>query len=88
MRILLSFVLAIPLVLISFCQEPNPLSIFEPFMGETWEAEGTWIDGSPFQQEIEMKYDLDSNLVIVHTSGLKDPEDEGIGTKEPRNSSI
>ena len=66
-------------------QESNPLNVFEPLIGKLWVAEGFWSDGSPFWQEIEMEYDLDSTLVIVHTKGFTDRNNKTFG---PRNHGI
>jgi len=71
------------------------LSIFEPLMGKTWKAEGTWGDGSKFQQEITFAYDLGSSLVITESKGFTNqeqttfgPRNHGIRKYDPQNQTI
>lgn len=71
------------------------LSIFEPLMGKTWKAEGTWGDGSKFKQEITFTYDLGSSLVITESKGFTNqeqttfgPRNHGIRKYDPQNQTI
>ena len=70
------------LALICFGQinaQEHPLSVFEPLMGKTWKAEGTWGDGTKFKQEITFKYSLDSTLVITESKGYTNQEQTAYG---------
>lgn len=44
-----------------------------------WHAEGTWGDGSPFEQTISFEYSLDSQVIHVRTLGFVDNEQTLIG---------
>ena len=91
-------ILFVSLLLAGFfnLQSQNPdLSIFEPLMGKTWKAEGTWGDGSKFQQEITFAYDLGSSLVITESKGFTNqeqtffgPRNHGIRKYDPQNQTI
>lgn len=57
------------------------LSIFEPLIGKTWKAEGTWGDGSQFKQEITFAYDLGQTLVVSHSKGFTNQEQTTYGDR-------
>lgn len=65
--------------------QENHLDFFEPLMGRTWKAEGTWGDGSPFKQEIVFSYALGNTLVNVESKGYTDQERTQFG---PRNHGV
>ncbi len=65
---------------ILFCQS-NELSLFDPLVGKTWKAEGNWGDGSPFSQEIEINYSLDSSIVLLNTMGYVNTERNKLGLR-------
>lgn len=59
--------------------QQRALSVFEPLMGRTWEANGTWGDGTNFKQEIAFEYSLDSTLVITQSKGFTNQEQSRYG---------
>lgn len=65
---------------ISFSQTTE-LTAFDNLIKKTWEAEGTWSDGSKFKQEIYMGYDLDRNIVLVKTRGFINEEQTLFGKR-------
>ncbi len=69
---------------ITLAQESD-LSVFKPFTGKTWKAEGNWGDGTKFKQEIEFKFDLDSTIVITKSNGFTNKEQTKYG---PRNHGV
>lgn len=48
------------------------LEAFETLCGNSWTATGQWGDGSPFVQQMNFSFSLDSNIVIVETFGFVD----------------
>ncbi|MFD2098803.1 VOC family protein [Flagellimonas iocasae] len=80
-------ILTISLLLAGFfnLQAQNNLSVFEPLLGKTWKAEGTWGDGSKFKQETIFKYSLDSTLILAESKGFTNQEQTKYG---PRNHGI
>lgn len=68
----------IPQILFS---QDNKLDFFEKLMHKTWQAEGTWGDGSTFKQTVTFEYALDGNIVITHTDGFVDKEHKIFGAR-------
>ncbi|MCL6266175.1 hypothetical protein [Flagellimonas myxillae] len=66
-------------------QAQEPLSIFQPLMGKTWSAEGSWGNGQKFKQDIIFWFDLNQKLVIVESNGYTNMEQTTYG---PRNHGI
>ena len=52
-------------------EKSSSLQVFEPLMGYTWRAEGTWGDGSQFVQEQVYEWGLNQKLVKVRNYGNK-----------------
>ncbi|WP_081894429.1 VOC family protein [Muricauda sp. MAR_2010_75] len=61
--------------------QKSELSVFEPLLGKTWKAEGTWGDGSKFKQETVFKYSLDSTLVLAESKGFTNQEQTAFGSR-------
>lgn len=59
----------------------SQLSMFHNLVNKTWKAEGNWSDGSKFVQEIELKYSLDSTIVIAKSIGFVDQEQTKLGLR-------
>lgn len=74
--VLLAFVL-----FIQVHAQQNKLDFFDNLIGKTWKAEGTWGDGTKFKQEIELKYSLDSVLVIANAIGYTDKQQTMLGSR-------
>ncbi|MCB0642124.1 MAG: hypothetical protein KDC44_10810, partial [Phaeodactylibacter sp.] len=65
--------------------QQNPLAFFEPLMGHTWVADGSWGDGSAFRQEVEFEYALEGMIVLAHSKGFTNEAQNAYG---PRNHGI
>ncbi len=65
--------------------QENQLSMFDPFIGKTWSAEGNWGDGSAFKQDITFRYDLNRSLVVAEANGHTNEERTTYG---PRNHGL
>ncbi|MFC4220454.1 VOC family protein [Flagellimonas marina] len=81
-------ILPISLLLAGFFNlhaQKSELAFFEPLLGKTWKAEGSWGDGSKFKQETVFKYSLDSTLVLAESKGFTNQEQTKYG---PRNHGI
>ncbi len=61
--------------------QDNPLSVFEPLVGKTWAAAGTWGDGSIFMQEITMEWGLNKTVIKASTRGFVDADRTQIGDR-------
>ena len=73
------------LLFIGLCQclfgQQNNLQGFAPLVNKTWTAQGYWGDGTPFKQEIEHTFALDSTLVITKTKGYTDKKQQVFGNR-------
>ena len=77
MKNILLFFLLFPQLL--FAQDPQPLDIFKPLVGRTWQAEAAWSDSSEFKQTITFKYALGDKIVIAETMGFLNQEKTAFG---------
>ena len=53
-------------------QESPLLNAFQPFIDQTWVAEGQWGDGTPFKQEISFTNVLEGQIIIATSLGFVD----------------
>ena len=69
-----TYILLILLIPTFTFSQIHPIKIFEPLVGYSWSAEGTWGDGSTFKQEITYEFSLNGKLVISKSKGFIDKE--------------
>ena len=61
--------------------QSNELAMFDNIVGKTWKGEGSWGDGSKFLQEIDIRYSLDSSIVLSESIGFVDKEKTKLGMR-------
>ena len=57
----------------TFAQQ-GQVDLFAPLMDRTWTAEGNWVNGSPFFQQVHFAHDLEGSVVIARSKGFVDTE--------------
>jgi hypothetical protein len=82
-NILLSLAFTIGIISSSFSQSDAEMQMdaFETLVGGTWKAEGKWLKGNPFRQEVTFEWSLDHNIIRVKTSSYLDEEGEEFGLR-------
>ncbi|GEM_PF-823957 len=79
MKILLqSILLSLPILLLG---QTADLSVFNNLVDRTWQANGSWGNGSPFSQEITFRFALDSSIVVAESIGFVDEEHSELGLR-------
>ncbi|MEL6945061.1 MAG: hypothetical protein AAFO82_20580, partial [Bacteroidota bacterium] len=72
------------ILLFSFCSfmlnaQESPLAVFDNLLHKSWEAEGTWGDGSKFKQEITFEKGLENHIIITKSKGFTNKEQSEYG---------
>ena len=82
-KILFPFALLLGLAFSTFAQTEAEMQMdaFETLVGGKWKAEGKWLNGNPFKQEVQFFWELDHNIIKVETKGFLDDNGEEFGLR-------
>ena len=61
--------------------QERSLSVFDPLVNSTWQANGQWGDGSAFKQQIHFRESLNGKVIIADSKGFTNKEQTNYGNR-------